>query len=60
MKTISHFALLLGMVSLVLGVATKLSVLSIGGMDTHALLQFAQTNFLLTIAIALGPKVKTV
>ncbi len=59
MKTIGHFALLLGMLSLVLGIASRLSVVSIAGMEVGALLQFAQTCFLLTIAISLAPKVKT-
>ena len=60
MKTIGHLALLLGMLSLVLGIASKLFVVSIAGMEVHALLQFAQTCFLLAIAVTLAPKVKSV
>jgi hypothetical protein len=58
MKTIGYLALLVGMLSLVLGVGSQLSFVSIAGMEGHALLQYAQTCFLLSIAITLGPKVK--
>ena len=59
MKNVGYLSLLVGLVSLVLGIASKLFVLSIGGMESSVLMQFAQTCFLLTIAISLGPKVKS-
>ena len=60
MKTIGHLSLLLGMLAVVLGVGSYLAVLKIAGMEAHALFHFAQTCFLLTIAISLAPKVKSV
>lgn len=50
MERIGHFALIIGMVSLVAGIFSRLFVIPLYGIEAHAVIQFAQTCFLLSIA----------
>lgn len=50
MERIGHFALIFGMVSLVAGIFSRLFGQPLYGIESHAVIQFAEVCFLLSIA----------
>ncbi len=56
MERIGHFALVIGLVSLVAGIFSRLFIQPLYGIESHAVIQFAQACFLLSIAASVSKR----
>ncbi|HEX9780864.1 MAG TPA: hypothetical protein VGB20_06600 [bacterium] len=53
MRGAGQFAVIIGLVSMLVGIYSRWTVIPIRGIEAHAFLQFSQTCFLFAIAVFL-------